>query len=319
MALPDRAPQNDENDVTTMEAKRRTTLLLSALFLSLLGLTVVLLSPRGEREASYDLVKHYLGVDSSNVSMMTIHSGKNDVTFEKVGGEWHITEPLNSKADQNSVLQLLAQTNQLEVKSLVSDNPERQSMFEVDTAGTLLVFSEPIGKVDSLIIGKSGPNFSDRYVRKAGSDEVYLAGGLRAFLYERKPKEWRDKTIVDIPQDVIERVTVTLPKETCVLVKREQHWFVGQDSTDESAVNTFLRALNPLRADDIVDSSVTVPKKPTFQLGIAGSQSAELQFYQTPTDTLKYWAKTSTSTAVYQVSQWSAKRLMKSKKDLTGG
>ncbi|MFQ5797493.1 MAG: DUF4340 domain-containing protein [Bacteroidota bacterium] len=294
---------------------KRSTLLLTLLFLVLLVVTVFLLRPEGDKQASYELVERYLDVDSAKVMMMAIRSDEVDITFEKVGGKWLITAPLKYDADQNSVLQLLAHTRELVVKSLISENPERQSMFKVDTSGTLLVFREAGGVVDSLIIGKNAPTFSDRYVRKVGSNKVYLAGGLKAWLLGRKLKDWRDKTIVDMPRESIQRVAVTLSKESYILEKRGERWFVGQDSTQEIAVNSFIAALSPLRADDFIDSSVAIPKKPSAQLEVAGDQTVALQFFPTPTDTLKYWVASSTSPQVYQVSRWSAKRFMKSRNE----
>lgn len=290
---------------------KRSTLILAALFVILLAATVFLLWPGGEREASYELVKRYLEVDSAKVTMMAIHSGEIDVTLEKIGGEWMIREPFEYKADQSSVLQLLALTKDLEVKSLISENPERQTMFKVDSSGTLLVLAEAGGVSDSLIVGKSDPSFSDRYVRKIGSNRVYLAGGLKAWVLERAVKDWRDKTIVDMQKESIRRVTVALPKESYVLEKREERWLVGQDSTQETAVNSLLAALNPFRADDFVDSSVVMPTKPAAEVEVAGDETVSIKFFPSPTDTLKYWVTSSVSPQVFQVSQWSAKRFMK--------
>ncbi len=298
----------------------RTTVLLTAVFLVLLAATVYLLWPEGERQASYELVDRYLEVDSAKATMMALRSNETVVRFEKIGGEWFITAPLKDKADQTSILQLLAQTRSFEVKSLVSENPARQSMFEVDTSGTLLVFGGSDGTVDSLIVGKSAPNFLDRYVRKVGSDKVYLAGGLKSWLLRRKVKEWRDKTIVNMPRELLQRVTVTLgrpertPSENSyILEKREDRWFVGPDSTKESAVNSLLRALSPLKADDVVDSSVTLPPKPSVEVEVVGDETVTLRFFPIPSDTLKSWVTASNSARLYKVSQWSVKRFMKSR------
>ncbi len=244
------------------------------------------------------------------------------MTLEKVGGEWYITKPIKFKADRNNVLQLLAHTKELEVKSLISENPDRQSMFEVDTSGTLLVFREGGGAADSLIVGKSAPNFSDRYVRKVGSDEVYLIGGLKAWLLTRKLKDWRDRTIIDVPQESIERVAVTVrtprvapSEESYTLERRDGNWFAGPDSTKEAPVNSFLNSLSQLRAEDFVDSSLTMPSKANVRLEILGDGPLSVEFFQNPADTLKYWVKTSTSSQIYQVNQWTARRFMKPKKE----
>lgn len=294
---------------------KRSTALLTLLFLVLLGATVFLLWPEGGKRASYELVERYLDVDSAKVTRISIHSDKANFTFEKVGGEWLITVPLKYKADQNNVRQLLAHTRELEIKSLISENPDRQSMFMVDTSGTLLVFGEPSGVSDSLLIGKSAPNFSDRYVRKVGSNKVYLAGGVKAWLLGITVKDWRDKTIVDMPKESIQRVGVALSEESYLLEKRGERWLIEQDSTQETAVNSFLSALSPLRADDFVDSSVVIPKRASVQLELVGDKTVSVSFFPTPADTLKYWVTSSVSPQVFQVSQWSAKRFMKSKKD----
>ncbi|MBI3364560.1 MAG: DUF4340 domain-containing protein, partial [Ignavibacteriae bacterium] len=150
----------------------RSTVFLVGLLLVLGVIVFFLLPGEGERESSYKPGEIHFTVDSSSTLKIEIQRPGKSVTLENVGGKWTITSPILYAADQNTVHQLLSGLSKFKAGSLISSNPEKQSLFQVDSSGTKLTVTDRSGTITSFIIGKMGPSFSEVYFRLPNSKDV---------------------------------------------------------------------------------------------------------------------------------------------------
>jgi hypothetical protein len=114
--------------------------------------------------------------------------------------------PVDS-ASLASVMEKLAEMKRGE---LVSQNPEKQALFEVDSAkGVYVRVVDTKGAVlGAFRVGKSGPGWSSHYVRMDGSNDVYSVRGSIKYAFHADRKRWRDKTIVKFAASSLEQVTL---------------------------------------------------------------------------------------------------------------
>ena len=117
------------------------------------------------------------------------------VVLEKQGDGWMLTSPMRYRADQNVVTAAVGKGKSIEVKNVVSSNPEKQSVFQVDSTGPLVQMYAAGTVVAGFRVGKPSASYTETYVRKEGSNDVYLADGMFNYLFAHQPKDWRDKSI----------------------------------------------------------------------------------------------------------------------------
>jgi hypothetical protein len=296
---------------------KKSTLYLIATFIILLVFAYLVFSPTQERTSSYSLSDLDLKIDSAIVNKIEIVKGNTSVTLEHTGGKWNLSSPVQYLADEPSVLALLSSANKFKIMSLVSSNPTKQTLYQVDaTTGTNVKFSDRKGKTVSLIVGKMGPSYSETYIRTPGSNDVYLAEGFNSWSINKEVRDWRDKTIFKTEKDAIRQLTFEYAKDKFSLTKLDSiNWSVNGDSANNSTVGTLFSTLSNLRTEDFVDTTVSLPPA-QLKLQLMSNETTNLQFHPMPPDTAKYWVSTSLSPQIFVVSKYMAQQVMKQKKDL---
>lgn len=300
--------------------KKRSTVLLLGIFIVLIGVTYFLLRSPGERETSYPLTDFTLAVDSSQVQSIKFTRGSLIFSLQSIGGQWYVVknEPIERRypADETSVNQLLGNVQRLQILSLISSNPEKQNLFQVDSSGTFVSLTERTGKTTEFVVGKMGPSFSETYIRPTASNNVYLAEGITSWDVNKEVRDWRDKTVLKVEQDSIRMISYRYRKEQFSLV-RDSVWRFQPTAREDvlnSTVTGLLSSISTLRAEDFVDSTFLVPT-PHVKLELAAPQSLTLSFSPMPPDSSKYWVMNSSTQQIFVVNKWSVQSILKQRKD----
>ena len=185
--------------------KRNT--LYSIIILVVLAIAAYLaLNREGEvssTRSSGTMLVHY---DSTSVDKLEFISPTGSVVLERLAGVWMLTSPVRYKADETAVASAVGKGRTIEYTSLVSTNPEKQRLFQVDSAGTLVKVYEKGVRTAAFHIGKASSSFTETYVRLEGSNDVRLANEVLSSYFVKQPKEWRDKTIFKIDEGKIKNV-----------------------------------------------------------------------------------------------------------------
>jgi hypothetical protein len=270
-------------------------------------------APSGERESSYKTPDLKISFDSASVAKIEIHGpGGKSVTVENTGGQWMVTSPVRYKANTSNVTEFLSGLAKFKVGSLVSSNPAKANLFSVDSSeGTKLSVTDRSNKTTTLVIGKSGPAYTDFYFRTETGKEVYLGEGPQSYMLNREVKEWRDKSIFTGIQDSIRTFTVEYGDKEYKLFKPGMNWTMNGDSIANTDVTPILSSLCALNASDFVDTLPKFDSKPiTFkvQSGIGGTVT-ELNFYPMPPDSARYFVQTSNTTQVFTILKWTVTQL----------
>ncbi|MDH3252130.1 MAG: DUF4340 domain-containing protein [Ignavibacteria bacterium] len=283
---------------------------LIAVLVVLLIATIVVLNRPGESSRTASTGKYLVEYDSSVVDKIEITAGTSDITLEKEAGVWKITSPVQAKAEQKTVESAVGRGTSLEISTPVSANPEKQRLFLVDSSGPLVTFFARGTPAASVRIGKSGPTFTDTYIRLEGSDEVYLTQGL-GNMFVRQINDWRDKTIFKTEAEFIKEVSFHFGDTTFALILQDSVWRIGAREASEPAVRGFLSSLSNFMTDTFVDSMPAAVPPLTATITVAGT---EIHFYRQD-DGTKYYVQTSTSPQWFEIQQWRANQLLKREKD----
>lgn len=289
--------------------KRNWTIVL-ALLAALAIATYVVMRQPGELSSTGSSGKFLATYDSAAVDKMEIISPTGSVTLEKDGTAWMLSSPLQYRADEPTVASAVGQGKNLEISSAVSSNPEKQRLFQVDSAGTLVNIYEKGSLRAAFHVGKMGPSYAETYVRAQGSNDVYLAQGMLSSTFGRPVKDWRDKTVFKTDQNMIRSVAYHYGDTTFTVALQDSAWRIGTESPVESTVKNVLASLSNLQADEFIDSTLSMTQKPAALIEVEGTQ---LRFYSR--DASKYSVQTSRSPQWFEIQGWKAMQILKRKKD----
>lgn len=288
----------------------RSTIILLFLLLALGAVTYFLLPSGEERQASYDTRGVAVAVDSASVMKIDIKRPLSLTTLQNVGGTWMVTSPYQYAADLSVVNQLVGGLSKFKVGSLVSSNPEKQRLFQVDSLGTSVTLTDRAGASQSFIFGKMGPSFSEVYFRLPDSKDVYLGEGIDSWMLTREPSEWRDKTILAAKTESIRELVYTVGNSASSFVRDSAGWTTGGRRADIDQLSPSLTALMGLKADDFIDTAMQFQNRP-LTLQAKGPDEFSLSLYPLDADSSRYAVQSSKTPQLFVVGKYAVSQLMR--------
>lgn len=117
-------------------------------------------------------------------------------------------------ADGEKIQALIDSLAKLEARSLVSTNPEKQPVYQVnELAKRVKIYNGKGKKIVDLFVGKNGPEMFSEYVRRDGENEVYLTNMQVGAKAPVEVEKWRNMLIWNIPPDSITKIRIDLPQK----------------------------------------------------------------------------------------------------------
>jgi hypothetical protein len=290
---------------------KRTTIYSIVVLVVLAIITFFALNREGEVSSTGSSGKMLVDYDSMAVDKLEVTSPTGSVILEKQAGTWMITAPIKYKADETAVTSAIGKGRKIELTSLVSTNPEKQNLFQVDSTGTLVKVYEKGSPRVAFRIGKASSSFTETYVRLEGSNDVQLTNEMISSYFNKQPKDWRDKSVFKIDEGLINTVKFHYGDTTFTLSLQDSMWRVDKDSANQTVVKPLLNAVANIQTDEFIDSALSSVPKLTAIIEVEGTQ---IRFFKK--DDTKYLLQTSQSPQWFELQNWRTTSLLKRKKDL---
>ena len=135
-------------------------------------------------------------------------------TLSKQNDNWVVASMDNYPADGEGVAELLSKVTEFKNTQRVSNNPEKQSEFEVDSTGVEAKLMDASDKVLAhLFVGKTTPGFLSSYMRPADSNDVYVAQGYLQSVFNKDTRTWKDRTIFNFNKGIATQLNIISPEE----------------------------------------------------------------------------------------------------------
>ncbi|MFC1726248.1 DUF4340 domain-containing protein [candidate division KSB1 bacterium] len=199
--------------------KFKNTLILG-IFVIVLAAYVYFVEIVGESkktEAEEKAKKIFL-FEKENVTNLTLKRGSDTpLVFKKEGVGWLIKKPLEYKADNDKVEDIISSLYDASKERTVSENESDFDRFGLGEDRITVAFTSGMTGIDSLHIGKKNPTASFSFVRKNNENNVYLTNVSVFNSVAKSLYNFRDKTILELSRDDVKRITRIKGKEKIVL------------------------------------------------------------------------------------------------------
>lgn len=207
-------------------------------------------------------IENFLKLDQEEINRITVKTAADFAAFSLKNGRWYIDDAHPKLADSAAVENMITSSINLKVGNVISENPERQRDFMVDSiTGNFIQFYNGDKLLSSIFIGKMTSDYSHSYVRKPGSKEVYLSEGLLTYIFNRRRAQWLNRNILSFQPANVREVEFIYPDKSILIRHSITEWYVSKspytDSlpTDSMKTDVFLRQAGNLKASDFANES----------------------------------------------------------------
>lgn len=279
-----------------------TKRLLTLVSIAVIAVLVIIMSEKlSNKKPSEQSLKFF----NDKVGSFVIKDASGAVTIHKKGDVWVASHGVNGATsagtqgisstsqaapvsgdfptDSASVAIALEKLSDMKRSVLISENREKQAIFEVDTVKGLFVevFDLSGKSKGSVLIGKNGPDWNSNYVRSIGSNEVYTVdGGIRNSFFTDILR-WRDKLIMSFDKASVKNISLVKGDGQVVALTKADSgttWnivspiqFVAKIDQVEGILSTLSRFNTTDFQDAVLPDSVMGFAKPelTITIGLA--------------------------------------------------
>lgn len=287
----------------------------------------LLLIQKEKKTFSPGRVENFLQLDSAAVDRIQFRRFDSQLVLQRINQRWYMVEPDSHRADNDAVGKLLSLASHLDVGDIISSNPGKQFWFQVDSlTGITLEFLSNGKPLVSVVAGKTSDDLMHGYLRKRGSDEVYLADVMFVRMVQRNVDPWKDRRIFTFDPGQIREIELSYQKDKFKLVKDDTLWqlsrhpYQKRSPAESQAVENYLQTLASLKADGIPFKSQTEglvfeTREPVLKLTFQDGRRERLFAIQSAHEESRYFVKTDQEKSIFVLFEYSFKRLTQKPED----
>lgn len=267
-----RGGDGDNRPVSPLVMSVPRTILMLVVLLGLGAYVYFVELPKAKQEAEKPTI---LTFEKEAVDTLTLIYPEREIRLQQTAaGEWDITAPIQAKADDTAVNNMLTTIVDEEVtRSLTPEEPVDLALYGLAQPLVVLrIALQDSTTLPKVSIGKDTPVGFSAYVQKEGDPQLHLTRQAFRLGLTKEVKELRDKTVLPFERDSVTRIAINTAETSIVLGKTDDGWtFENRTShaVDTTAVQTYLSTLEGMRAEDFVE-------QPLLDLSAFGLDPAQL-------------------------------------------
>lgn len=224
-------------------------------------------------------------VQADKIDEITVKSESGEqTTLKKSGSDWQIAAPVAAQPDSAEVSGLTTNLSSLEISRVIEENPG--DLAEYGLAQPRIEVAFKTGSEERrLQIGKKTPPGTDLYAKLSDQKRVFLIPSYVEATFNKKTFDLRDKTVLKLERDKIDRLTIVTAARTLEFAKENSEWrmtaplkaradFTSVDGLVSRLHTLQMKSLVAAEAANLTEYGLDKPKV-TIRLG-SGSSLATL-------------------------------------------
>jgi hypothetical protein len=194
----------------------------------------------------------------------------------------------------------------------------------LDAPDLTVTVSLRTGKEHTVLVGKKKGD-EDFYVKTADNPQVYLVKKYNLDRVNKRPIEFRDKTICNLKGDELTEVAVIHDKDSFTLSKQGKDWKATKPAgftADDSKVSSITNAFSEWKALGFAEDNspkATGLAKPTATIAAKSSvkgHACQLKIGGETSDKGNYYVQVDNQPDIFTVAKWSVDRIIVKVDDL---
>ncbi|MGA8660161.1 MAG: DUF4340 domain-containing protein [Chthoniobacterales bacterium] len=183
---------------------------------------------------------------TTEIDHAIFRSPGGEVELAREHDNWQITRPTKARASNDAVADTLNKINSASIADFIGNDKAIASGLDAPVRMVTLAAGDSRVEID---IGGSVQNDPSKiYVRLAGRPSVFLVDASLSSILDVKPNDLRDRKIMRLNPDLIDRITIDKPGQpNLVLARVQDRWVFANEKNapaDASAVNRLIGTLN---------------------------------------------------------------------------
>lgn len=202
----------------------------------------------------------FKGFKRADITEVTI-KGKGAPVVLTLFNTWIVASADSFPANTAHLNRILAIVSGMDAGTIVSQNPAKQELFQVDSsAGVRVTVAAGNTIVADLYLGKDGPGNTSTYFRQVGSRDVYVYT-KKSIRYEfnENSSRWRDTFIMAFKKNTLASFSLKYPQSVVEVRKGvDAVWRLIQPeeaAAQQRAVSALVNTLSSLTSKDMMHSN----------------------------------------------------------------
>ncbi len=193
--------------------------------------------------------------DPEQATRIQLTKPDQETIIIKQDDKWLLSTDSNVPANAELVTKLLDQIGQIPKGDLVSQQPDKFSLFQVDESGLAVNITDDAEKtLVNFYLGKQGVDFNNLYFRVAGTDDVLLINQNLQYIFDQF--DWQNKRGFEFDPDEALELNLAYDDQSFSLLKNENNWRLikpEEAPAQKKMVDSILKGLNDLRITEYAD------------------------------------------------------------------
>jgi hypothetical protein len=288
---------------------KRSTLIL-VLLAAALGAFVYFREYRRPRaQAKPAATKTAFQFAAADVAGLTVTRAGTSVTIDRQGGQWQITAPVQTRADQGAVGDIVDDLVAATIGRTLPASPDRLRAFGLEPSAVTLGIRLKAGGQHQVALGNLDFSGANVYAQVDGAKEVWL---LPADLRSRADKsldELRDRSVLGFSTWDVNGFELKGPSGDFELAKHGSRWKIEKPralDADDSAVAALLSKVSAARMTKVVSETASEPGRYglehpalSFEIRLAQGGARTLSLGKKSGD--QYYARDSSRSTIFLV------------------
>ena len=208
-------------------------------------------------------------LNAAQINKVVLKTAAGEIEAEKKDQHWSLTKPLKARGDDSKINDLISQAATAHIETFVADASNAGTYGLQEPRATVSLYSEGIETPTMLQLGANPKDDKDKektYAKLSTRDAVLLLPKSIESLLEAKPNDLRDKSLVRVAADIVDRITIEgADKSRIVLARSGESWVrKAGDKDEEINVSAARRVLDEAIAQQVAsfvaDVATDLPK-----------------------------------------------------------
>ncbi len=209
-----------------------------------------------KREEAAEQAKKLFQFDKEEVKSISLDRESGSIILKKENGGWKLVAPIQAKADETAVDGLASELSSIQVERSLEPGSVDWKDYGLDNPNLKISVGLQDGRRLDLELGDKDFNQDSVFGRIPHVAKVLVLPGLLYTTADKKPVDFRDKTVLEFDREQVREVEIRAKRKTYRLQKEGQDWSIRepiQARADRSEIRSLLSDLEFARVEEFVE------------------------------------------------------------------